>query len=249
MLLGAGGEAANRLRQLIEAIQGPSERLGTVDAKLLAEPNWLRDPIVGVLTGRKAVILDWDGTIVDNQSRNYQVVCDALAPYQVTIEQDWYRRHCGLPIYELLSRLDGAEQLPLPEIIEASRRALLTSTTPDTLRPNTAVIGLAKYANCIGLRCAIASGASSVLVNAGIDALGLRALFHAVVTRDDVAHGKPAPDTFLEAASRLGVDPAACVAVDDARDGIQAARTAGMRVLTIGENLQLAEVPASIGNP
>ncbi|MEU7765019.1 HAD family phosphatase [Nocardia sp. NPDC049190] len=195
-----------------------------------------------VLTDREAVILDWDGTIVDNQLRNYRAVCDALAQHQVTMEQDWYRRHCGLPIYELLTRLPSAEHLPLQQIIADSRRALLASTTPGTLRPNTAVIGLAEYANSIGLRCAIASGASSVLINAGLDALALRDLFHAIVTRDDVAHGKPAPDTFLEAARRLDANPAACLAVDDASDGIQSARNAGMQVLTVGGNNELAEV-------
>jgi beta-phosphoglucomutase-like phosphatase (HAD superfamily) len=54
-----------------------------------------------------------------------------------------------------------------------------------------------------------------------------------VVTREDVRAGKPAPDLFAEAARRLGVPPAQCLAVDDAPDGIAAAQAAGMRVLTL----------------
>lgn len=82
-------------------------------------------------------------------------------------------------------------------------------------------------------RRAVASGAAGVLVNAGLEALDLRELFHAVVTREDVAHGKPAPDAFLEAARRLDVAPQHCVAVEDTRDGITSAQQAGMCVLLI----------------
>ncbi|WP_192772345.1 HAD family hydrolase [Plantactinospora soyae] len=67
----------------------------------------------------------------------------------------------------------------------------------------------------------------------GIDALRLGHLFAAVVTRDDVANGKPAPDVYLHAAALLGVDPHRCLAVDDAADGITAAASAGLRVLTL----------------
>ncbi len=72
-----------------------------------------------------------------------------------------------------------------------------------------------------------------MLVEAGLEALDLRELFHVVVTREDVAHGKPAPDTFLEAARQLDVAPQHCLAVEDTPDGITAAQQASMRVLLI----------------
>jgi HAD superfamily hydrolase (TIGR01509 family) len=53
------------------------------------------------------------------------------------------------------------------------------------------------------------------------------------VTADDVAHGKPAPDIFLEAARRIGVPPAACYAYEDAELGLQSARAAGMTAIDI----------------
>jgi beta-phosphoglucomutase-like phosphatase (HAD superfamily) len=57
--------------------------------------------------------------------------------------------------------------------------------------------------------------------------------FAAVVSGEEVAEGKPAPDVYLLAAERLGADPAACVAVEDAPHGIAAARAAGMRVVAV----------------
>lgn len=57
--------------------------------------------------------------------------------------------------------------------------------------------------------------------------------FAAVVAREDVTHGKPAPDLFIAAARRLDVPPDRCLAVDDAPDGVTSARAAGMHVITV----------------
>ncbi|HOX03909.1 MAG TPA: HAD family phosphatase [Candidatus Paceibacterota bacterium] len=65
----------------------------------------------------------------------------------------------------------------------------------------------------------------------------LRSLFQAVVSVQDVPHGKPAPDVFLRAASLLGVPPAACCVIEDAPAGVEAARAAGMAVIAITNSL------------
>jgi len=63
--------------------------------------------------------------------------------------------------------------------------------------------------------------------------LGLRGLFGAIVTGDDVVRRKPAPDVYLEAARRLGVAPERCVAIEDSANGMRSAKAAGMRVVAI----------------
>jgi HAD superfamily hydrolase (TIGR01509 family) len=75
--------------------------------------------------------------------------------------------------------------------------------------------------------------------------LRLTQLFVAIVTREDVQHGKPAPDLDLRAATMLGVEPQHCLAVDDAADGITAAREAGMRVLTLDDERLTWPEPAT----
>jgi beta-phosphoglucomutase-like phosphatase (HAD superfamily) len=62
---------------------------------------------------------------------------------------------------------------------------------------------------------------------------GLAPLFAATVSSEEVAHGKPAPDVYLEAARRLGVEPERCAAVEDSHGGIRSAKAAGMRVVAI----------------
>jgi HAD superfamily hydrolase (TIGR01509 family) len=62
-----------------------------------------------------------------------------------------------------------------------------------------------------------------------LEVKGLASLFPVVVTANDVVHGKPAPDTFLLAAKRMGVSPAGCLVFEDAEFGIQAAEAASMQ--------------------
>jgi beta-phosphoglucomutase-like phosphatase (HAD superfamily) len=134
---------------------------------------------------------------------------------------------------DLLARLDTAEQLPLANIAAASRTALLASTSAATIQPISATVDLVLHASRLGIPCAIASSAVRELVISGLAALNLEHCFEAVVARGDVLHGKPVPDLFLKAAHELGADPAQCLAVEDAPDGLTAARAAGMATLLV----------------
>lgn len=80
---------------------------------------------------------------------------------------------------------------------------------------------------------AVASSAHRAVIDAALDAIGLADRFAVVVSSDEVAHGKPAPDVYLEAARRLGVDPGTCLVVEDSRNGVVAARAAGMTVVLV----------------
>ena len=83
------------------------------------------------------------------------------------------------------------------------------------------------------LPIAVASSSPMVLIAAALASLGVAASFSAVVSSDEVNVGKPAPDVYLLAASRLGVDPAACLVVEDSVNGVRAGRAAGMVVVLI----------------
>ena len=77
----------------------------------------------------------------------------------------------------------------------------------------------------------LASSSNRQLIDAALEIAGLASCFKATVSSEEVAHGKPAPDVYLEAARRLGVDPTHCVAVEDSHGGIRSAKAAGMRVI------------------
>jgi HAD superfamily hydrolase (TIGR01509 family) len=80
---------------------------------------------------------------------------------------------------------------------------------------------------------AVASGSSPEAIEAVLSGTGLDACLRTVVSADEVAHGKPAPDVFLEAARRLGAEPVGCVVLEDAAPGAAAAHAAGMRCIAI----------------
>jgi HAD superfamily hydrolase (TIGR01509 family) len=80
---------------------------------------------------------------------------------------------------------------------------------------------------------AIASSSNRPLIDLVLDRSGLARFFRATVSSEEVAHGKPAPDVYLEAASRLRVAAGRCAAIEDSGNGILSARAAGMRVAAI----------------
>jgi HAD superfamily hydrolase (TIGR01509 family) len=77
----------------------------------------------------------------------------------------------------------------------------------------------------------LASSSNRQLIDEALELAGLAACFKATVSSEEVARGKPAPDVYLEAARRLGVDPTRCAAVEDSHGGIRSAKAARMRVI------------------
>jgi HAD superfamily hydrolase (TIGR01509 family) len=82
-------------------------------------------------------------------------------------------------------------------------------------------------------RLALASSSNRSVIDSVLDNAGLTAAFEVTVSSEEVAHGKPAPDVFLEAAHRLGVPPGRCAAIEDSANGLRAAQAARMRVIAI----------------
>jgi HAD superfamily hydrolase (TIGR01509 family) len=79
----------------------------------------------------------------------------------------------------------------------------------------------------------LASSSNRELIDLALELTGLARLFRVTVSSEEVARGKPAPDVYLEAARRLAVKPGRCVAIEDSRNGIRAAKAAGMRAVAI----------------
>jgi HAD superfamily hydrolase (TIGR01509 family) len=79
----------------------------------------------------------------------------------------------------------------------------------------------------------LASSSNRPLIDLALELSGLARFFRVTVSSEEVAHGKPAPDVYLEAARRLGCDPARCAAIEDSENGIRSAVAAGMRVIAI----------------
>ena len=91
---------------------------------------------------------------------------------------------------------------------------------------------------------ALASSSHRRVIDAALDGTGLRDAFRAVISSDEVEHGKPAPDVFLEAARRLGVKPSDVLVVEDSFNGLKAGQTAGMTTVLV-PNRSIPPAPGS----
>ncbi len=122
--------------------------------------------------------------------------------------------------------------LPLPEIVRIVVDSLVERYAREPVpRVPGAVEAVERIAAT--LPSAVASSAHPAVIAAALDAVGLAGCFRAVVSADDVAEGKPAPDVYLEAARRLGARPDRCLAVEDSLNGVLAGRAAGMTVVLV----------------
>ncbi|WP_165955953.1 HAD family hydrolase [Streptomyces hainanensis] len=182
------------------------------------------------LFGYEALIFDFDGTLVDSQPLNHRALVAALSGHGVTVAWEWYAQRLGTSGLDLLAQL-GVSQEVAVEVIEVWSELIIREAA--TLRPHLTVVGWAEESRRAGLRCAVASGGGGPVVRAGLAATGLADLFDVVVTREAAARGKPAPDLFLLAASRLGVLPSRCLVLEDADEGLAAARAAGMDAIDV----------------
>jgi len=92
---------------------------------------------------------------------------------------------------------------------------------------------------------AVASSAHRAVIDAALEATDLAGTFEVVVSSDEVSHGKPAPDVYLEAARRLGCDPSGCLVAEDSLNGVRAAKAAGMTVVLI-PNQSVPPAPGTV---
>ena len=197
-----------------------------------------------------AVVFDLDGVIVDSE----QVWDDVRERYTRevggTYTESATRDMMGMSSVEWSRYMRDALGVPgTPEEINAEvvRRMLERYGEAPPLIPG-AVEAVRECAERWPL--AVASSSNPELIEIVLDRSGLRELFRAVVSSQEVARGKPAPDVYLEAAHRLGAEPARCAAVEDSHNGIRSAKAAGMRVVAVpnthfppdAESLALADV-------
>jgi beta-phosphoglucomutase-like phosphatase (HAD superfamily) len=191
--------------------------------------------LAGLAPGDAAGLLfDWDGTLVDSQDANCRAMATALAEHGVTLEPAWFNARTGLSSAEMVRALIVERGLPLEQSVEdivSSRDSHFLGTAAEiSVHAPIAAVAATFHGR---LPMAVASGGTRHIIESTLRHLSIGHRFSAVVTRDDVAQGKPAPDIFLRAAQLLGVPPEGCLVYEDSEEGISAAHAAGMRVIDV----------------
>ena len=180
----------------------------------------------------RGLVFDCDGTIADTMPAHYRSWVEALGEHGVEFPEAMFYEMGGIPtpkIVEILNERHGHD-MPVMETA-LYKESLFEKLIPQIMPIEPVVEVIREYHGTLPM--AVATGGLRHICHRTLDALHLREKFHAIVCAEDVQHGKPAPDIFLEAARRLGVAPSLCMAFEDANLGIQAATAAGMLVIDV----------------
>jgi HAD superfamily hydrolase (TIGR01509 family) len=183
----------------------------------------------------KAYLFDCDGTIADSMPLHYIAWKQALAEYGCNdfTEQLFYALG-GMPVGAVVEQLNQRDGLSIPVEAFAHRKEGLYYGLIHKLQPVPEVLEQIHLQHG-KIPFAVVSGSTRESVVASLDALGILGLFDTLVCAGEYERGKPAPDPFLMAAERLGVQPKDCLVFEDADIGIQAATAAGMKSMRIAQ--------------
>jgi HAD superfamily hydrolase (TIGR01509 family) len=181
-----------------------------------------------------AFLFDLDGTLVDSERENIESVVLAVRRHGAelsTEERGFIIGHSWNEIYALIAR-NHSLPVTMPQlIVEAveEKRELMAGVGHRAL-PG-AVAAVKRFARASKL--AVVSGASTSEVKDALAGIGVTEYFPLVIAAEDYTHGKPAPEPYTQAITRLGVSAGRSIAIEDATPGILSARAAGARVIAV----------------
>ena len=178
-----------------------------------------------------AIVFDMDGVLLDSEPLHYAALNTALS---MRLSREEYEQFIGTRTEAMLSDLIARYDLRRShaEYLHEYDAAVLEQLQ-EPRPPADGVVALMQFARDLGMRLALASSSRRVWIDASLRSLGLADAFDAIVSGDEVSAGKPDPQIYLIAASRLGISPRACLAIEDAPNGVASARAAGMTVLGV----------------
>lgn len=188
-----------------------------------------------------ALIFDCDGTLADTMPLHWQAWQVIQSRHRFHFPEDRFYSLGGVPSREILTMLKAEQRLEINPIAVALEKEEAYLDMLGEVEPVHAIVEVAR-AHEGQLPMAVASGGTRKIIHMVLERMGIRHLFRAVVTSEDVQRQKPAPDIFLEAARQLGVDPRRCRGYEDTDLGMQAIRAAGMDAVDVRDVLKIGRL-------
>lgn len=195
-----------------------------------------------------ALVLDFDGTIVDTESTSFEAARAAYETHGLVLDLTDWRRVVGRTdqphwTVDLQSRVDTT--LDLSTLRSETRRRKTAMSMAQPLRDG--IAELITCARATGVGVAIASSSPREWGDAHLDRLGITSHFDAIATAGGRLRSRPRPDTYLEACRALGLEPGTCLAIEDSVVGCSAAVTAGLRCVAIPNDITAGQDFAAVG--
>lgn len=191
-------------------------------------------------------IFDWDGVVIDSSAQHERSWELLAAEERLPLPEGHFKRGFGKKNEAIIPDILGWTQEEA-QITRLGRRKEelyreLVRRDGVTVLPGARELLAALHA--AGVPCVVGSSTTRENIETICAVTGLGGFFTALVTAEDVRHGKPAPDVFLRAAERIGRAPGRCVVFEDAFVGIEAARAGGMRCVAVATTNALDDLAA-----
>ena len=180
-------------------------------------------------------LFDWDGVVIDSSDqheRSWEMLAEEIGK---PLPADHFVRGFGMKnqviIPDILHWSDDADEIHRYSLRkEELYREIIAE---EGISPLPGVVELLRMLNEHGVPCAVGSSTHRINIETIFDAIGVREFFQAVVTAEDVSHGKPHPEVFLKSAEKVRRSPDRCVVFEDAHVGIEAGLAAGAKVIAV----------------
>ncbi len=182
----------------------------------------------------QAVIFDLDGTLIDSEPNYYLADRALLAKYGIPFSEEEKRRYIGRGNRDMMNDFVQRYGLPVtPEALALEKNTLYLEIAERNTRVYPQMKRFLEFLVADHIPVAVASGSAPNVIRRLLTSVGLAEVFQQVVSAEEVPNGKPAPDVFLEAARRLGVQPHTCAVVEDSHPGVEAAHRAFMPCIAV----------------
>ena len=180
-------------------------------------------------------LFDWDGVVIDSSDQHERSWEMLAAEIGKPLPADHFVRGFGMKNQVIIPDIlkwsgDPAEIHRFSLRKEELYREIIAR---EGITPLPGVVDLLQMLNEHGVPCSVGSSTHRENIEVIFEAIGVRNLFQAVVTAEDVSHGKPHPEVFLKGTEKVGREPANCVVFEDAHVGIEAGLAAGCKVIAV----------------
>lgn len=179
-------------------------------------------------------IFDCDGTLAISMPVHFKAWQKAFKANHAKFDFTWelFRALAGMGLYQTVEELNKLYNDTLDPAKVVQYQMQIVEETHHTIEPNPEIVEIARLV-AQNSPVSVASGGHREHVHQILKTIQVDDLFKIVITQDDTRRSKPAPDLFLLAAIRMGVDPGKCLVFEDSELGIQAAKRAGMQSVLV----------------